>query len=321
MAARKPKAAPAAPNPLLEQLKFVATILNKKGEPNETCCVISNGAITASNSPLSVGILTEASLTASPPAWQLIAALERCKDGYAMSELRGVISLASGPLRVNLPTVEGLAPSQPDNWLAPLSAELFDAVAAIQHVADEDAEFIEATCICLSDGLASAVNETRSIIMQVYHGISMPTMMVPVRFFKRLAQCGKVPTGFGFTADRSLTVYFDDNSWLRTALGACAPLPYSKVLDGGSSFAAMPDIWEPLETIMPFRGNTAAVTLSVGMVKTATASHDAPWTTDCILINADYLKQAKPFCEHFAIDNGKFYFYKGNVRGVIALMD
>jgi len=125
------KKAPVEANPLLEQLRFIATILAKKGEPNETCCVIANGAITAHNPPLCCGILTQAAITANPPAWQLLAALERCKDGYAMTETRGTVALTSGPLRVSLPTVQGLVPASPDGYKEALPAALFDAIAQI----------------------------------------------------------------------------------------------------------------------------------------------------------------------------------------------
>lgn len=316
--ARKPKPVVEA-NPLLDQLRFVATILNKKGKPLETCCVIANGAITAHNPPLSVGILTQAAITANPPAWQLLAALERCKDGYAMTETRGTVALTSGPLRVSLPTVAGLQPSQPDAYREALPAALFDAIAQITHIADEDAEHIQSASICIEEGLVSTTN--RNVILQAYHGLNLPTLMLPKRFVTAVLKTGKTIVGIGHS-ERSFTVFFDDNSWLRTQLADAVPLPYSKVCTRDGPWQEMPDIWDALENMMPFRGNTAAVKLGTGSLYTDTASYEVQWPWASVTrINADYLKQCKPHIEHFAIDNGKFYFYKGNVRGVIALMD
>lgn len=315
--ARKPKTQPPEPNPLLEQLRFIASILAKKGEPAETCCVIANGAITAQNPPLSCGILTQAAITANPPAHQLLAALERCKDGYAMTETRGTVALTSGPLRVSLPTVAGLQPSAPDAYREALPAALFDAIAQVAFLADEDAEHIQSASICVHEGLVSATN--RNVILQAHHGLDLPTMMLPKKFCGTVAKVGKPIVGMG-CSDRSFTVFFDDNSWLRTALMDAEPLPYSKVCGYAGAWRAMPDVWEALENVMPFRGNTDSVRFDENTVRTDTASYD------CVLgasarINADYLKQCKPHIEQFAIDNGKFYFYKGDVRGVIALMD
>lgn len=304
-------------NPLLEQLRFISTILSKKGEANETCCVIANGAITAFNPPLSAGILTQAAITANPPAHQLLAALERCKDGYAMTETRGTVSLTSGPLRVNLPTVEGLVPAAPDGYAQALPTALFDAIALVSHIADEDAEHIQSASICIEEGLVSTTN--RQIILQAYHGLNLPTMMLPKRFVTSVLKTGKPIVGMGHS-DRSFTVFFDDNSWLKTQLMDAEPLPYSKVCSKDGGFKPLPDIWEALETIMPFRGNHAWVRFEDDAIKTETASYEQI-LGERIKINADYLKQCKPHIENYAIDNGKFYFYKGNVRGVIALMD
>jgi hypothetical protein len=314
--ARKPKAV-AEPNPLLDQLRFVASILAKKGEPAEICCVIANGAITAHNKPLSCGILTQAAITANPPAHQLIAALERCKDGYAMTETRGTVALTSGPLRVSLPTVPGLQPSAPDAYREALPAALFNAIGQIAFLADEDAEHIQSASICIDEGLVSTTN--RNVILQAYHGLNMPTMMLPKRFVGAVLKTGKTIVGMGH-GERSFTVFFEDGSWLRTALMDAEPLPYSKVCAYAGSWRAMPEIWEALETIMPFRGNTDAVNMRDKFIATETASYDCDGWTHICRINADYLKQCKPLIEQFAIDNGKFYFYKGNVRGVIALM-
>lgn len=311
------KKAVAEPNPLLDQLRFIASILGKKGEPAETCCVIGNGAITAHNSPLSAGILTEAAITANPPAHQLIAALERCKDGYAMSELRGVVSVTSGPLRVSLPTVVGLAPCAPDGYRADLGPGLFEAIGLIQHIADEDAEHIQSASICVQEGWASSTN--RNVILQAYHGLNLPTMMLPVRFVKRVNSVAKQIKGFGHS-DRSFTVFFDDNSWMKTQLMDAEPLPYARVANWDGPWLDMPDIWEALENVMPFRGNSDAVTFNTDAVQTPTASYECSLGA-IAKINADYLKAVKPFCDKFAIDKSKLYFYKQPVRGVIALME
>jgi len=305
-------------NPLLEQLRFVASILAKKGEPNETCCVIANGAITAHNPPLSVGILTEALNASNPPAHQLIAALERCKDGYAMTETRGTVTLTSGPLRVSLPTVPGLQPVAPDGYAQALPAALFDAIAQVQNVADEDAEHIQSASICIHDGLVSTTN--RHIILQAYHGLNLPTMMLPKRFVSAVLKTGKVIAGMGHS-DRSFTVFFDDGSWLRTNLMDAEPLPYSNVCAWDGPWQEMPNIWDALEIIMPFRGNSSAIKLGVGSIYTPTASHDCAWNlAETISINADYLKQVKSHVSEFALDSRKFYFKKGNIRGCVALM-
>lgn len=315
--ARTPKPKPAE-NPLLEQLRFIASILAKKGEPAETCCVIANGAITAHNKPLSAGILTEAAITANPPAHQLLAALERCKDGYAMSELRGTVTVNSGPLRVNLPTVAGLVPSAPDGYRADLGPGLFEAIGLIQHIADEDAEHIQSASICVQEGWVSSTN--RNVILQAFHGLNLPTMMLPVRFVKRVNSVGKGIKGFGHS-DSSFTVFFDDNSWMRTQLMEAEPLPYARVCNWDGPWQAMPDIWEALDNVIPFRGNSDAVEVCDSRIQTPTASHDAPWEEPNIRVNADYLKAVKPFMENYAVDKGKLYFYKQPVRGVIALME
>ena len=315
------KKAPVEANPLLEQLRFVASILKPKGEPNETCCVIANGAITALNPPLSVGILTQAAITANPPALQLLAALERCKDGYAMTETRGTVALTSGPLRVSLPTVQGLAPSAPDAYREALPGALFDAIAQISHIADEDAEHVQSASICIEEGLVSTTN--RNVILQAYHGLNMPAMMLPKRFVKAVTDAigkfNKTIVGMGHGV-ASFTVFFDDNSWLKTQLMDAEPLPYSKVCAKEGGFKPLPDIWEALDNVMPFRGNTDAVRFEDDAIKTDTASYEQI-LGERIKINADYLKSCKPHIENYAIDNGKFYFYKGNVRGVIALME
>lgn len=314
MAAKKPTKKEA--DGLASQLQFVASILKPKGEASETCCVISNKAITASNGPLSAGILTEADLTGSPHCLQLIAALSKCKTGYSMTSAHGTITVKSGPFTAKLPTVDGLQPSAPDGYVQPLGPELFAAIAQIANISDEDSEHVQTASVCVSEGMVSTTN--RNVILQAWHGINLPTMMLPKRFVGAVVKSGKTIVGIGHS-DNSLTVFFEDNSWLRTITMDAEPLPYSQVCAWAGPWAAFPDIWEAVDTIMPFRGNTDAVRLEDGAVRTDTASHDAEWVGS-VRCNADYLKAVKPHLVNFAVDSGKMYFYNGNVRGVIALM-
>lgn len=302
---------------LAQQLAFVASILKPKGTPEETCCVISDKAITARNGPLSVGILTEADLTGSPHCLQLIAALSKCKTGYSMTSSYGTITVKSGPFTAKLPTVVGLLPSAPDGYVQPLGPELFAAIAQIAAISDEDADHVQSANICVSEGMVSTTN--RHIILQAWHGINLPTMMIPKRFVSAVIKSGKPIVGIGHS-DNSFTVFFDDNSWLRTIVSEGTVPPYESYCNWTGSWLPFPDIWEAVDTIMPFRGNSDAVRLEDGAVKTDTASHDADWT-GAVRLNADYLKAVKPHLVNFAIDSGKMYFYNGNVRGVIALMN
>ncbi len=235
-----------------------------------------------------------------------------------MTETRGTVALTSGPLRVSLPTVAGLAPSAPDAYREALPAALFDAIAQIAHIADEDAEHVQSASVCIEEGLVSTTN--RNVILQAYHGLNMPTMMLPKRFCNTVVKSGKTIVGMGH-GPSSFTVFFNDNSWLKTQLMDAEPLPYSKVCTYTGAFATMPDIWEALDNVMPFRGNTDAVNMRDRFIATETASYDCDGWTHICRINADYLKSCRQHIENYAIDNGKFYFYKGNVRGVIALMD
>lgn len=311
-----PKPSKKQADTLATQLAFVASILQKKGTVGEKCCVIDNGTITARNNGLSVGILTEATLSASPDCHQLIAALSKCKTGYSMSELRGLITVKSGGFTAKLPTVEGLVAAQPDGYYAALGPDLFEAIALIDHISIEDAEHIQTASICVQEGMVSSTN--RNVILQAWHGLNLPTMMLPKRFVARVVSSGKSIVGYGHSAT-SFTVFFDDNSWLKTQLAEAEPLPYSTVCEWAGPWQPFPDIWEAVDAVMPFRGDTAALRLVDGAAQTDTAQHECDWSGE-VRLNGDYLKTIKPYCDQYAIDNGKLYFYKDNVRGVLALM-
>jgi hypothetical protein len=103
----------------------------------------------------------------------------------------------------------------PDAGVAPCSPAFIAALQTVGVLVTDNAQLALHCCIKVSPGVVTATNG--HVLLEADHGLDMPTVCVPKVFATVLAKIGKAPVSVG-ASDSSLTVWFDDGSWLRTQL-------------------------------------------------------------------------------------------------------
>lgn len=326
--ARKVKSINATTAPvgkLLDAIKFAALTVT----PEYPNCMLTNKYIVAFNGVLSCGQPIEDNITACPKMDELIAALEMCGSQFTIDQLdanRLVIKAEkfTAALDCILPTAFNLPAL--DNNIAVIDDRLKEGFAAIGGLLTDKAETVLASSFIVRKN--SVVATDRNCLIEFWHGIDLPQMIIPKASAMALVKTSKKLTGFGYTPGKSATFYFEDGAWMRTQLYDVELPNVDKVLNiVGSKQEAIPEnFWQAVKAVAQFAPE-GDIHLSSGEVSSMPtgevepgqgATYQCPINADCI-ISYKYLKLIEPLAKTIDFNVGKsIYFYGERTRGAIA---
>ena len=260
---------------------------------------------------------------------------------------------SAGHFHVQSDTYEALVPALdpttvpqtfPDANLYPLAdgKAFVEAATAAAKVVSDNAESVLYASIRLNGATVMATDGVT--VIEAYHGNIMPVgVVVPKVFVTAMAKTGKTPVGFGLANDwQTLTVHFEDQSWLRTncfdpASWSSAVLDiFAGLFNGIVASDVEPKLFDAVAAILPFAEDDNRVIIRPGLIrthpdKTQGASLALDSVNFTIDLNGKRLLAVRDHVTQFAIggdqiaDSGqyteRFVFYGGNVRGVIGGMD
>lgn len=326
--ARKPKAEAQEPSALLSALQFIAVAQNSEGLPFQTHCRIADGTLTGTNGGITAGTLVSDSLHACPHTATLITALSKCTESISITELdSGRLSVKSGKFRALVPCVpfSDIGVVEPDPPCANVTDALKTALLAVSClVADNSSETLK-SCVLLQANSAIATN--RHVILEAWHGIDLPpNIQIPKASVLAICKTDKPLKMFGFS-ENSATFYYEDDSFVKTALFATQYPDLSRVLVNEDNAKPCPlpvGFYEALDKVAPF-STDGAVRFDKDLLKSHTepdlgASIELEGLTEGLIFNVDYLKLIKPFAKriHFKYaPNGLAVFFGDGIRGGI----
>lgn len=202
---------------LLDALRQIALAQQPEGSEGETHCCFHEGFIAACNGILAAGVTVPETFIAWPHTHKLLNALERCEEAMTITQLDGKISIRSGPFRALIPCLgHGDQMSAPDPIAGIATDALREALNVAGTAVTEHAPQVLHASILLRSGSAIGTNGT--VLIEAWHGLSFPgEFVLPKVFQKALNKIEKPIANFGHSAN-SFTVYFEDQSWLRTQL-------------------------------------------------------------------------------------------------------
>lgn len=248
-------------SPVLAALRFVSLAQQAEGTaPYQSHCRFMNGQLVAFNGILAAGIAVEADFEINPNTFHLIKALERATDNHSVSLLdSGSLVVTTRKLRVVVPCIDqaGLPFITGDPKQYPLNDNFRIAATAALTFTAEGATTIAYAAGITRDG--SIVGTDGRVFIEAWHGIPTPPgLILPKQFFKALEKVQKSIVGFGFS-NASFTVYFDDQSWLRTQLYLNETMPnFDNVFawcDAGIYDEIPKDWYTAIEAVAPFSPN------------------------------------------------------------------
>lgn len=250
---KKPAAKPSSA--FAEALSFTALILKDKGTVNETHCNISNHWVTAFNGILATGHRIDSDITACPQLKPVIEALAKCGQNVSINKLDTRLSIKSDRFRALIPCVspELLTTPIPDPPIADIDNRLKEAFEICGLLKTEGSgQDIYAVSILLN-GQSMISSLSGSMIIEYWHGLSLPSgLAIPKAFCDVLSKINKKLVKFGFS-QWSITLYFEDESWVRSQLYAEQWPEIGQVFNCTNNVQQFPaDFWSALKAVAPF---------------------------------------------------------------------
>ena len=208
-------------NATVAALKFIG-LAQREGssEVYQTHCRFNNNTLVAFDGKLAAGLTIESDL---PPicahTFRLTRAMERVGNKHTLAYIDGQLVIANGKFRAIVPTIDGdlIQFVQPDPSMYPIDDDWrVAAIKACTFVNENASEVVSSAIVTLPD--QSFVGTNRHVIVQVAHRNKFPPFLViPKMFITALEKVKKPLHRFGFS-DTSLTIWFEDGSWLKTQL-------------------------------------------------------------------------------------------------------
>lgn len=320
-----------APNPaasLLAALKFIAVAQKKAGAPNQQFGIISGNWVAASNGILTVATKVEEDLNACPHTLQLIDALSKVGEDLSITQMPNALSVVSGALKAVIPCVGfgEVSITGPDEQCAVIDDRIKAAFDAVAGLATDGAQYAHLAAVLLQSGSAVATNG--AALLEHWHGIDLPPVLIPKASAVAVAKASKTLTGFGFSPS-SATFWFEDGSFIKTQLFAEQFPNYRAVIDAeGLNPWPLPDeFFKAVRAIESFSRNGIVYfkngVLSSNEREEEASTYKIEGLPEGMGFNAKYLLMVEPSFKnvHFDEETSKAYFFGENVRGVLSGID
>lgn len=214
---KKPKPGTKPDNALLQALLHVGTAQRAVGSLEQTHCRIFGGWVMASNGVVSAAHPVAEDVSAAPATHRLIDALQNAPGAVSVTLMDAErLSVRSGDFQAVVPCIDptALPTMSPDGALALCDNRIAAALQTAGQLVVEGAEkVINCSVQMRSD---SVIASNGIVILEAWHGMGMPPLIiVPKMFVTALGKISKPIARYGF-CDFSFTLWFDDNSWLKT---------------------------------------------------------------------------------------------------------
>lgn len=331
MAARRARKSKATndTNTLLLALRFVALAQQEIGTLTQTHSMFGGGWLAASDGILTAAAKIEDDLDACPHTRRLLAALERCGAGVAITQTDSLrLSVKSGALRAVVACVEQqqVQVTGPDPLIAPLTPDFLAGCKAIAHISSESGLSVDVMSILIAGPVIRATN--RQVMVEFWHANDMPPhVVIPKTAISALIKSGKEPIGFGFTHGRSFTFHFADESWLKSQifedLWPNVDKVFAKDLSGQGAPVPV-DLFEALNLIGYF-SDCGEVKFEPDLLKTVNresegAEHDVKGLPEGGRFAIKNLELIAPIAKTLSVKKGDnlAFFYGDRLRGAIS---
>lgn len=320
---------------LLSALEFVKMGQEDSGPAYKTHVKLCNGTVTANDGIITAGHLIDDQLDTVAHTGTLVKALKRCSSPLSiLVNQNQSLTIRSNKFEAKIPCM-GTAEIPvlwPDPMVGHLDQRFLDAAKAVLPITNTKAERLIASSILVNGGSVAATDN--AVLVEYWHGIDMPKgLMVPCKFFDALqkienrARIDKIPkelVGFGFSTG-SFTVYYSDNSWVKTQLYNEKYPDITKILDQKLSLAPIPDgFFEAVEALSDFPEDKK-LRLRLGRMQTHPtklqgANYDVPGLTAIQTVRIKHLEIMSKLAEYMdAHSSDRAIFFSGaNMRGCVS---
>lgn len=322
------KAEPKPVDQVLENLKMLGFIIKKSGTVQETHINIHDGFATACIGELTIGCPLPFNVNGVVKHHDLLEAKKVAGLEFACTANGEQLVIVAGEVRmvIGADYSHVWASPQPDSPIAPATDSLRVALGAVAPFATGDRPELQG--VLCQGGTAVATNG--HALLEVWHGVDMPpNLRLPVSFIKKLEKIKRPIVQFGFS-ECSFTVWFEDGSYIRTAMYPGQFANYHPVFENNTEFELvdLPDeFYKTLKSIQAF-AKDGVVYFKDGQIYTAKQSESASsFKHEAIPngfgFNVKYLLLIAPHAPTVKFMNScdKIMFECGNARGAVMGID
>lgn len=323
MAPRKPKPT-TTPNALLEALKFASLVCKDKGSVYEAHVCVADNWISAYNGVLSIGCRHDSAINACPQFKLITEALQRCGQSIAITQLdNDRLSIRSDKFRAIVPCISNgiLGVQSPDQRIVDIDDRLKDAMVMAGEIIDENGTQIY-NHSTLFNGKSIISSMGGSFILEYWHGIDLPPFLaIPKSFSTILGKISKKLKSFGFSQS-SITLYFEDDSWIKSQLYSEAWPKVDHILNVQVNFQPIPSgFWEALAAVSPFsEGNVYffADKLRSHAAEGVGADYDCPGLPSGPIFPARQLAFLKDWAVRWHVTDQRLLVQGATARAIVA---
>lgn len=313
-------------NKLLTSLKLISSILDNDGHSWQTHVLLQDNWISAHNGIIGIGEYIDETLYAAPNAIMLRNALAKCGDTISITQLETKLSVKSGKFRALVPCIppENLTRAFPDPIQAQINNSLRSALEAVAPIPIDENRTVTASFL-LYNGCAFSTDG--KIILQAWHGLSLPTLVLPKSVLSPIAKCNKDLIGIGFS-DTSCTFHFENNTWIKTQLFETPWPNVNHILNKEPILRTLPEgFYDAVNALEPFSEDGNIYFETNKMLTHSSdekgASYEIYGLPNGPMFNIKQLKIVEPYMKKvdFMVEhhNSKMlYFQSDTVRGCIA---
>jgi len=309
---------------LITALKFIELAQKDIGDPIKRYCRIANNTVIGSDGILTAGHLIEEDLEARPHTKTLIKALSQCGKTLSITQLKNErLSIRSGKFFVYVPCyTEELQEYLPDPKIAPITDSVKKGFQQIHHLADDKAQTVIQSSVLLKSGSMMSTNAV--VALEYWHGMDLPTLIVPKLFVSAVANCSKKLVAFGFSPI-SVTFWFDDDSWLKTQCYGEEWPELSYIFDNPPETKPLtPKFWEAVRAVEDFSEDgkeKGTIYLSENGIRSHATEGEGAFFEfkglSKIAFSIRQLKNIEKSCKTIGFYENKAWFFGDNIRGAI----
>ncbi len=311
-------------NPFLEAIQFVGTALKEAGQPFETHIYLNNNWAIANNGVLAVGCPISWPSLATPNFFMFANALAKCGQNWELKRTDTGLDISAGKFRAIVPCCDPVLITLPtvDQPIAVITNAFRDALSTVTMLANDNAQSVIEASILMNG--QTIVGTDRTIIIEAFHGCDLPPgLALPKAFAVALGKIGKNLKSFGFS-DNSITIYFEDDSFIKTQLYNSDWPDVNQILNRGSNPLPVPKgLWDGLAAVMPFSPDNL-VHFNSGSIHSHSsfetgASYDVAELPKGPIFNIKYLKIMEGLATSIDFFAGNATMWFGElVRGAVA---
>lgn len=261
---------------MLDALRFVTTAVARKDYlPELTHYKIRDGRVTGFNGIIALSSDIDVDLDVYPRAMPFLAAIRACPGTITLGVTpAGKLAVRSEKFRSFVDCLDG----QDAMFVEPEGDEIdpgpnfIEGLKALSPLMGIDASRPWAMGIKVMSGSMFATNNV--MLAEYWHGADLPVdVVIPSIAVEELLRIDEVPTKIQVT-DRSMSFWFGENRWLRTALVEATAWPIHKITElfNGAAGPQLPitnEFKEAVEKLKPFVEENGTIFMSTGQLATS----------------------------------------------------